>query len=242
MNPVLKFFWIIYVICIWLPLGITATILCALVTITGCLLGDDKIWGFYPGMIWSKFMCLISWTKVTVKGKENIRKGQSYVFCSNHTSIFDVFLIYGYIGVPFKWIMKKELEKVPFIGWACKAAGFLFIDRAKGRKAFNTLQQAKSIFSGGVSLVIFPEGTRTRDGAIGKFKRGAFEIAKEMELPIIPMRIDGGFYVMPHNRFLPYPGELKLTILPEIASFSPADHDEEAARIEEIRGMIVGCK
>ncbi len=239
MNCIVKFFWIIYIICIWLPLGITATILCAIITITGCLIGDDKIWGFYPGMIWSKFMCLISCTKVTVTGKENIRKGQSYVFCSNHTSIFDVFLIYGYIGVPFKWIMKKELEKIPFVGWACKAAGFLFIDRKKGRRAFNTLQQAKNIFSGGVSLVIFPEGTRTRNGEIGKFKRGAFEIAREMELPIIPMRIDGGFYIMPYNRLYPYPGTLKLTILPEISSFNPVDHDDETEKIEEIRELII---
>ncbi len=241
MNPFVKIFWILYLIFIWLPLGITATILCAIVTMIGCSVGNDRIWGYYPGMVWSRFLCLISFTKVVVKGKENIQKGQSYIFCSNHTSVFDVFLIYGFIGVPFKWIMKKEIEKIPFVGWACKAAGFLFINRKKGRQAFNTLQQAKHIFTNGVSLVIFPEGTRTRDGQIGKFKRGAFEIAREMDLPIIPMRIDGGFNIMPYNRLYPIPGTLTLTILPSIETFSPADHDAEVEQIESIRQLIVNC-
>lgn len=239
MNPIAKFFWFIYIILIWWPIGVVATILCALTTITGCALGDDRVWGYYPGMIWSRFMCALAWVRVDVKGKENITPGRSYVFCSNHTSLYDVFLIYGYIGVPFKWIMKQELAKIPFVGQACKTAGFLFIDRSKGRRAFNTLQEAKKVFTGGVSLVIFPEGTRTRNGEIGKFKRGAFEIAREMELPIIPMKIEGGFYVMPYNRLHPYPGTLKLTILPEIDSFNPADHDAEIAEIEKIRQLIV---
>ena len=237
-NPVLKVLWLIYIICVWYPLGIIATILCAVTTWVGCTLGSDRVWGFYPGMIWSKFMCILAWCKVSVKGKENIHKGQSYVFASNHTSIYDVFLIYGYIGVPFKWIMKKEIATWPFIGWACKAAGFLFINRQKGREAFQTLQAAKGVFTGGVSLVVFPEGTRTRNGEIGKFKRGAFEIAKAVELPIIPMRIDGGFKVMPYNKFYPIPGPLKLTILPEV-DFHPADHDDEFVQIEKIGELIV---
>jgi len=209
---------------------------------TGCLLGSDKVWGYYPGMIWSRLMCLLSWNCVTVIGKENIRKGQSYIFCSNHTSIYDVFLVYGFIGVPFKWIMKKEIEKIPFVGWACKSAGFIFIDRKKGRSAFNSLQKAKKVFTNGVSLVIFPEGTRTKNGEIGKFKRGAFEMAKEMELPIVPMRIDGGFNVMPYNKYYPMPGPLTLTILPEIDSFNPSDHDAEVEQIEQIRMTIVECR
>lgn len=237
-NPVLKVLWLIYIICVWYPLGIVATILCAIVTMLGCSLGSDRVWGFYPGMIWSRFMCCLSWNRVTVKGRENIRKGQSYVFASNHTSIYDVFLIYGYIGVPFKWIMKKEIATWPFVGWACKAAGFLFINRQKGREAFRTLQEAKHVFTDGVSLVVFPEGTRTHDGEIAKFKRGAFEIARAVELPIIPMRIDGGFHVMPYNKIYPIPGPLTLTILPEV-EFHPADHDDELVQIEAIRENII---
>lgn len=240
-NPVLKFLWIIYICCVWLPLGILATLLCAIITMIGCSIGSDRVWGFYPGMIWSRFMCLLSWNKVTIKGKENIRKGQSYVFASNHTSIYDVFLIYGYIGVPFKWIIKKEIESWPFIGWACKAAGFLFVNRQKGREAFATLQAAKHVFTDGVSLVVFPEGTRTRNGEIGKFKRGAFEIAKAVELPIVPLRIDGGFEVMPYSRLYPCPGPLKLTILPEV-EFTPTDHDDEILQIEKIRDQIIASK
>ena len=110
MNPLLKILWLAYFIIIVIPIFIVVTILCATVTMIGCAIGDNNIWGYYPGMMWSRFLCFISFCPVTVEGTENIENGQSYIFASNHTSIYDVFVIYGYIGVSFKWIMKKELE------------------------------------------------------------------------------------------------------------------------------------
>lgn len=239
MNPFIKILWFAYLIFFLIPVGIFTTIICAITTIIGCAIGNNNIWGYYPGMFWSKLICFLSFCPVTVEGKENIKKGQSYIFASNHTSIYDVFVIYGYIGVNFKWIMKKELENIPFIGWACKSAGFLFINRKKGREAFKTLQEAKEIFRGGTSLVIFPEGTRTPDGMVGKFKRGAFEIAQSMELPIIPVCLQGGFNVMPKTRFYPTPGPLKISFLPSLEFYS-SDHDDFIVQVEKIREQIVG--
>ncbi len=238
MNPTIKIFWLAYFLFILVPVFVSITILLTLVTIIGCSIGCNKVCDYYPGMIWSRILCFLSFCPVTVEGRENIQKGQSYIFASNHTSIYDVFVIYGYIGVDFKWIMKKELENIPFIGWACKSAGFLFINRKKGREAFKTLQEAKDVFKGGTSLVIFPEGTRTPDGLIGKFKRGAFEIAQNMDLPIIPVCLQGGFKVMPKTRFYPIPGPLKITILPPI-EFSSLDHEDFIFQVEKIREQIV---
>ena len=116
MNPILRIFWLIYVVFIALPLGLLFTFLTAISTLIGCTLGDHKKWGYYPGMIWAKLMCALIFTPVKVEGKENLEKGQSYVFAANHTSLYDIFIIYGFIGRSFKWVMKEEIRKIPFLG------------------------------------------------------------------------------------------------------------------------------
>lgn len=238
MNPFLKVLWLIYWVFIYLPLGITSTIICALVTIVMCAIGDHKIWGYYPGKWWSRFICLLTLTKVEVVGSENIKKGQSYVFAANHASLYDVFLIYGYIGVSFKWIMKKELQSIPFVGKACLSAGHIYINRDGGKGALQSIQRAKEMLSEGVSIVIFPEGLRTRNGEIGRFKRGAFQIAKDMQLPIVPLSLSGCYDIMKRNSIYPVPGKLKLHIHSPI-DFKPNEHGEELELIEKIRNTVI---
>lgn len=104
--------------------------------------------------------------------------------------------MYGFVGVKFKWIMKKELGKIPFVGWACYMAGHIFIDRSSRIKSMESIRKAESRLTDGMSVVIFPEGTRTFDGKIARFKRGAFVISEELGLPILPVTIDGNFKVM----------------------------------------------
>ena len=114
----------------------------------------------------------------------------------NHQSYWDAFLVYGFIGIKFKWMMKKELGRIPFVGWACKAAGCIFIDRSSRGSAKESIRKAESKLKNGMSVVIFPEGTRSHDGQMGKFKRGAFLISEELQLPILPVTIDGNYDVM----------------------------------------------
>jgi 1-acyl-sn-glycerol-3-phosphate acyltransferase len=140
MNPILKIFWLIYLIFIALPLGILFTFLTAIFTLIGCTIGDHKKWGYYPGMIWSRLMCALIFSTVKVEGKENLEKGQSYVFAANHTSLYDIFIIYGFIGISFKWVMKEEIRKIPFVGAACKAAGFIFINRKAMKQALHSVE------------------------------------------------------------------------------------------------------
>ena len=236
----LKPFWFLYLICIFLPFGLAATLLTAVVTFTACSLGDDKVWGYYPGKWWARFMCLLTFSPVECKGMENIDKTQSYIFAANHGSIYDVFVIYGYIGVPFKWIMRQELRKIPFIGAACAAAGHIFIKRENRRQSFRSLQTAENKLAEGVSVVIFPEGTRTRTGETGKFKRGAFHIAADLDLPIVPVSISGAFRIMPRNKIYPVPGHLKLTVHKPVP-FKPENHDEEMEQIEAIRQAVISA-
>ena len=115
---------ILYIVYLWLffvPVFLVLTILTAVTVIIGCLLGGEKIFAYYPGMIWSRLTCYLALCPVTVKGREHIDRKQSYVFVANHQGAFDIFLIYGFLGVPIKWVMKAGIAKIPFVGAACRA-------------------------------------------------------------------------------------------------------------------------
>ena len=123
----------------------------------------------------------------------------SYVFVPNHQGAFDIFLIYGFLGRNFKWMMKKSLRKIPFVGKACESAGHIFVDRTSPRKIAATMRQAEASLKDGVSLVVFPEGARTFSGHMGYFKRGAFQVADDLQLAVVPVTIDGSFEVLPRT-------------------------------------------
>lgn len=146
---------------------------------------------------WSRSFFWLMFLPVSVDGAEHIQPNQSYVFVSNHQSMFDVWLVYGWLPVIFKWLMKAELRKVPFVGTGCKAAGHIFIDRRNAKAAMESLKEVEKQLTNGVCTVIFPEGTRTATGEMGRFKRGAFQIALDLGLPVIPLSLSGCFDIMP---------------------------------------------
>ena len=137
---------------------------------------------------------------VKVSGRENLKKGESYVFVSNHQGAFDIFLIYGYLCRNFKWMMKRSLRKIPFVGYACKKSHQIFVDKSGPRKVKETYDKARAILRDGISLVVFPEGARSFTGHMGTFRRGAFMLADELQLPIVPLTINGSFNIMPRMR------------------------------------------
>ena len=191
----IKILYLIYQICFALPVMIAVTILVALTTMIGSIF-NDRFWGYWPGMIWGRLFYAIFLIPIRIDGRENIVKGQSYVIAANHQSYWDAFLMYGFVGIPFKWVMKKELGKIPFVGWACYMAGHILIERSSRVKSMESIRKAESKLKNGMSVVIFPEGTRTPDGKMGRFKRGAFLISQELGLPILPVTIDGNYDVM----------------------------------------------
>lgn len=113
----------IYRIYQWLiaaPIFIVATFITAIITAVGCLLGNAEFWGYYPPHYWSRFCCWIAMVRVKVDGRENINKDKSYIFVANHQGAFDIWTVYGFLNHNFKWLMKKPLEKIFMVGWACK--------------------------------------------------------------------------------------------------------------------------
>lgn len=191
---------ILYVLYTWLvfvPIFLIITLITALLTIVGCLLGGEKIFSFYPGMLWSKLTCYLSLCPIKVIGREHIKKGQSYVFAANHQGAFDIFLIFGFLNVPIKWVMKAGIGKIPFVGAACKAAGFIFVDNSTPKAAALSVLEAEKALHDGASIAIFPEGARTETGKLSKFKKGAFQMAADQHLQIVPITLNGPFHVLP---------------------------------------------
>lgn len=208
----MKKLYFLYQWLIFMPLFLVITIITAIVTTVGCMGGYNRTFGYYPGKIWSCVTCYLALCPVKVKGREHIKKGESYVFVANHQGAFDVFLIYGFLGVPVKWMMKKSLRNIPFVGKACESAGFIFVDNTSPLTAARSIRQAEASFQNGLSLAIFPEGSRTYDGKMIKFKKGAFQIATDLHLPIVPVTLNGPYDVLPiHGKKLS-PSRLEMII------------------------------
>lgn len=196
----MKYLYYLYQLVIVLPLFLCSTILTALVTTVGCTLGDGHFWGYYPGKLWSQFTIRILLLPVKVEGRKYVEKGQSYVFVANHQGAFDIFLIYGFLGRNFKWMMKQSLRKIPLVGKACEAAHHIFVDKSGPSKIKESYEKAREELKDGMSLVVFPEGARTHTGKMGPFRRGAFMLADELQLAVVPLTINGSFNVLPRQR------------------------------------------
>lgn len=194
------------------PILLVLTILTALVTMIGCALGNGDYWGYWPAHWWSRCVCTLWFVRIKVVGRENIDPKTSYVFVANHQGAIDIWCIYGYLNHNFKWLMKKGLEKIPFVGRACKSAGHVFVDDSNPRGVRTTIEESESRLKHGMSVVIFPEGSRTYDGKMIPFKRGAFMLASEFKLPVVPVTINGSFECLPRTTYNARPGKVIMTI------------------------------
>ncbi|MCM1505481.1 MAG: 1-acyl-sn-glycerol-3-phosphate acyltransferase [Muribaculum sp.] len=206
------FLYRIYQFCIMMPLLLVSTIIAALLTIIVTFFGGARWWGYQIPKYWARLFCILTLVKVRVVGRENISTGQSYVFVANHQGAYDIFSIYGYLGHNFRWMMKKSLEKIPLVGFSCKVSGHIFVDNSSPHAIKETMETAEKRLAGGMSVVVFPEGSRTLDGKLHRFKRGAYILATEFKLPVVPITINGAYSVMPRTAVLPHWGKITLTI------------------------------
>jgi 1-acyl-sn-glycerol-3-phosphate acyltransferase len=168
---------------------------------------------------------------VKVEGREHLKKGESYVFVSNHQGAFDIFLIYGHLGRDFRWMMKYQLRKIPFLGYACAKCHHIFIDKRGASRIKKSYDQARDILRGGISLVVFPEGSRSFTGHMGFFRRGAFLLADELRLPVVPLTINGSFDIMPRTSRWAKWHPLRLTIHEPI---HPSDDGDNVKRMMDM--------
>lgn len=162
--------------------------------------------------VWGRAMCRLAGVPVRVEGAENLSPDQTYIFMANHVSQFDIFAGQGYFPHDFRWIVKKELFRIPVFGAAMRRAGLVAIDRSHGREAMKSLNAAAEHINSGTSVLIFPEGTRSQDGTLQPFKAGVITLAIKAGVPVAPVGFIGTYEVLPKGRFLATPGEVRIRI------------------------------
>ncbi|HOV71403.1 MAG TPA: lysophospholipid acyltransferase family protein [Dysgonamonadaceae bacterium] len=222
---------------IFFPIFFVLTILTAITVMIFSPLFGNKFWGYYPPKWWSRLTCWLALCRVKVTGRENLDPKQSYVFVANHQGAFDIFLVYGFLNQNIKWVQKQSLRKIPLVGKASEIAGHVFVDNSSAVSRAITIQKAKKQIVDGVSMMMFPEGSRTRDGKLGRFKRGAFQIAIDMGLPIVPLTINGSYDVLNARSRIIHPGKMELIIHKPISTENLTEKDIPAL-IQQARDNI----
>ena len=148
---------------------------------------------------------IIRWSSIwrlVVTGREHLQKGKHYIIIANHQSLLDILAVCAALPINFKFLAKRELFHIPFMGWAMAAAGYIPVDRASHRSGGEAMQRITRVLNRGVSVLLFPEGTRSPDGKIHAFKMGAFKLARDNKIEILPVVVDGTGQALPKKSWL----------------------------------------
>lgn len=223
----LKATWILF----W---ATVLTLVLFLPVVISALLGKrgDLAFNFTQVYAW----CLLRLTRVKlrVRGRENVRPGERYVILSNHASLLDPPSLVLALGIQYRWVIKKELRKVPLFGLALQTSRNVFIDRSRGADALASIKQGVAQLPDGTGVLLFPEGTRSWDGQMLPFKRGGFVLARDGELPILPVTIRGSHDCLPKGHAAFNSGTIEVVIHPP---YHPGDKPLETI-MTEIREII----
>lgn len=187
--------------------------------------------------LWGRSILVVSRIKVTVEGLSSIDQQRPYIYMPNHQSNFDIPVLLGHLAVQFRWLAKLELFKIPIFGHAMRKAGYISIDRNNRESAIQSLEMAAEKIKNGVSVLIFPEGTRSRDGKIQPFKKGGFVMAIDSGVPIVPVIISGARSIMTKGKFSVNPGRIRMSIQQPIDT-TIYSRDTKEALMQHVRGVI----
>ncbi len=189
---------------------------------------------------WGRGILVVTGVRVRVRGMEQLVPATTYVFVANHQSFYDIPVLFWSLPCQLRIIAKDSLGSVPFIGWHLRRTGHILVNRRNpDRKAI--LRRWCELVADGLSLIIFPEGTRSRDGRVAPFKTGSFMLALQAGLPVVPITIAGTRAVMPRGRLTVRPGAVTLTVHPPIVSRGRAEApgiDDARAFAAEVREIV----
>ncbi|MEA5114113.1 MAG: lysophospholipid acyltransferase family protein [Geobacteraceae bacterium] len=185
--------------------------------------------------LWAKVGLFFAGVKIQVHGTDKIPAGVPLIFMGNHQSNFDILTLYSGLPHHFSWIAKQELFRIPLFGYAMKRAGYLPLDRSDGRQALKTMEFAAKKIRDGVSVMVFPEGTRSMDGKLLPFKRGGFLLAARAGVPIVPFTISGSAQVNPPKRLAVRKGVISIRFADPIPTTGATGkrRDELISRVRE---------
>ena len=187
--------------------------------------------------LWCRLLCKLNGVKLEIVGQENILTDKPQIFVSNHQGYFDIFALSGYLPVQIRWVAKSSLFKIPFMGWAMSASGYIPVERDDRKKSYEAFNKTIEKIKEGSSIIIFPEGTRSEDGKIGPFKKGSNLIASRSKSPMVPVTVIGSGNIIKKGSAVVTPGLVKVIISPPVEPKNNKKENEET--LESIRRTIM---
>jgi 1-acyl-sn-glycerol-3-phosphate acyltransferase len=184
---------------------------------------------------WSRWILATTGVRVRVQGLERLDPSRSYVLASNHQSIYDIPILFASLPLQLRIVAKESLGRIPFLGWHLQRTGHLLVDRRN--PGSDIVAKMKRLVGEHHSLIVFPEGTRSVDGAVARFKKGSFLVAIDAGLPVVPVSLSGSRHVMRKGRLLVRPGDVHMTIHEPLAT-SGVRRDDVIAFAERVRAIV----
>jgi 1-acyl-sn-glycerol-3-phosphate acyltransferase len=208
------------------------TVVCAALSVAGSVFDTGGRWQHLWARIWSWLILKTGGIQVRVEGLENVPQ-ETAIYCANHQSAMDIPILFVYLPVQFRFLAKRSLFNLPFLGWHLYRSGHIPVDRGQPRKAFRSFDQAAERVRSGVPVVLFPEGTRSRDGALKPFKGGSFYLAIQARVPVVPITLNGTRHVHEPDTLHVRSGHTEMIIHPPIstAGLNSQDVDELSAQV-----------
>jgi 1-acyl-sn-glycerol-3-phosphate acyltransferase len=224
----------VWLVVLFLLLGISWGVGCFFATLFS---GDEDRARRYL-IHWARINLKLSRLPITVAGLERLDLSRPYVFMPNHASFLDVLLVFAFIPHHFRSIVKEEFFSIPLLGLTVKSSGQIPLDRQSPRKGLHSIKQAAELLQRGVSIVVFPEGTRSRDGRIHEFKTTLFVLPIRTRTPVVPVLIEGTFQALPRGSILLKPHPIKVTFLDPVSAECFSDKDR-GLYAEKVRQRLI---
>jgi 1-acyl-sn-glycerol-3-phosphate acyltransferase len=203
------------------------TVVCGALSLAGSVFDTGGRWQHRWARIWSWLILKTSRVRVTVEGLANVPH-ETAIYCANHQSAMDIPILFVHLPVQFRFLAKRPLFNLPFLGWHLYRSGHIPVDRGQPRKAFRSFDQAAERIRSGVSVVLFPEGTRSRDGTLKPFKGGSFYLAIQASVPVVPITLNGTRHVHEPDTLHVRSGRTEMIIHPPISTAELNSQDVDA--------------
>ena len=227
----------------FIPVLVISTTVSALMALIGGIFNHYSKYATAVFRTWARSLVWAAGIKLEVTGLENVEPDESYILIANHQSHMDIPVLTWGLPIPQRIIAKKELFKIPFLGWGMKAVGMLSIDRSNRKQSFETLKEAEEIIKTyRLSILAFPEGTRSDDGNIHPCKKGPFVLAINTGLPLLPVSVSGTRKIIPKGKISLRAGRVKVHIHPPVATknLNLGDRNKLVEKVQSIieKGFI----
>jgi 1-acyl-sn-glycerol-3-phosphate acyltransferase len=220
-----------------IPLVTLYTIVLGSISLVSTLFDGSGDTGHWCARTWSRLILKTTGVRVTVRGIEQLDPRRSYVLAANHQSIYDIPILFASIPLQLRIVAKASLGSIPFLGWHLHRTGHLLVDRRN--PGAGIMQKMRRLVSESHSLIVFPEGTRSVDGRVGRFKKGSFLVAVDARLPVVPVSVSGSRHIMAKGRLMVCPGDVQVMIHAPIST-ETVQRTDVIEFGERVREVVVG--